>query len=364
MSRYAPEPPFSHGSQPRIGILLIQLGTPESPTPAAVRRYLGEFLSDPRVVEIPSIVWWPILHLFVLNTRPKVSAQRYAQVWMSEGAPLRVHTGRQTSLLRGFLGERAKSLPLTVDYAMRYGKPSIPDRLREMKALNCDRILLVPLYPQYSASATASAFDSALTCALGMRNQPALRTVRSFHDHAGYIAALAQSVRDDWTGRERPDVLLMSFHGVPRATLAKGDPYHCECQKTARLLADTLGLRQEQYRVTFQSRFGRAEWLRPYTADALAELGRQKVRRVDVLCPGFVSDCLETLEEIGIEGKSIFLSSGGGEFHLIPCLNERSDWIHALTDIVLGNLVGWTDTATHESLEKSRLRALSMGARS
>lgn len=364
MSRYAPEPPFSHGSQPRIGVLLMQLGTPEAPTPAAVRAYLKDFLSDPRVVEIPRAIWWPILHLYVLNTRPKVSAQRYAQVWMSEGAPLRVHTERQTSLLRGFLGERAKSLPLTVDYAMRYGKPSIPDRLREMKALNCGRILLVPLYPQYSASATASALDSAFSCVMSMRNQPALRTIRSFHDHAGHIAALAQSVRDDWTGRERPDVLLMSFHGVPRAVLGKGDPYHCECQKTARLLADALGLRQEQYRVTFQSRFGKAEWLKPYTAEVLAQLGRQKVRRVDVLCPGFVSDCLETLEEIGIEGKSIFLSSGGGEFHFIPCLNERSDWIHALTDIVLGNLVGWSDTATHELLEKSRLRAMSMGAKS
>ena len=363
MSRYAPEPPFSHGSQPRIGVLLIQLGTPDTPTPPAVRAYLKEFLSDPRVVEIPRIVWWPILHLFILATRPKASAQRYAQVWMSEGSPLGVHTGRQMALLRGFLGERAKPLPLTVDYAMRYGQPAIPDKLRELKALRCDRILLVPLYPQYSASTTATALDSAVGCLQGMRNQPALRSVRSFHDHAGYIAALAQSVRDYWMTSQRTDVLLMSFHGVPRATLDKGDPYHCECQKTARLLADALGLRQEQYRVTFQSRFGRAEWLKPYTADVLAELGRQKVRRVDVVCPGFISDCLETLE-IAIEGKSIFLSTGGREFHFIPCLNERTDWIHALSDIVLSNLVGWSDTATHETLEKSRLRALSMGAKS
>ena len=364
MSRYAPEPPFSHGSQPRIGVLLIQLGTPDTPTPPAVRAYLKELLSDTRVVEIPRIVWWPILHLFILATRPKASAQRYAQVWMSEGSPLGVHTGRQTALLRGFLGERAKPLPLTVDYAMRYGQPAIPDKLRELKALRCERILLVPLYPQYSASTTATALDSAVGCLQGMRNQPALRSVRSFHDHAGYIAALAQSVRDYWMTSQRTDVLLMSFHGVPRATLDKGDPYHCECQKTARLLADALGLRQEQYRVTFQSRFGRAEWLKPYTADVLAELGRQKVRRVDVVCPGFISDCLETLEEIAIEGKSIFLSTGGREFHFIPCLNERTDWIHALSDIVLSNLVGWSDTATHETLEKSRLRALSMGAKS
>jgi ferrochelatase len=364
MSRFQPEPPFAHGTEARIGVLLIQLGTPEAPTPAAVRAYLKEFLSDPRVVEIPGVVWWPILNLFILATRPKASARRYAQVWMSEGAPLRVHTERQTALLRGLLGERATSLPLTVDFAMRYGSPSIPDRLREMKALHCDRILLVPLYPQFSAATTATAFDSAFGCLQAMRNQPALRTVRSFHDHAGYIAALAQSVRDYWMTAQKPEILVMSFHGVPRAALDKGDPYHCECHKTARLLADALGLRQEQYRVSFQSRFGRAEWLKPYTADVLAELGRRKARRVDVICPGFVSDCLETLEEIAIEGKGLFLSSGGGDFHYIPCLNERGDWMHALADIVLGNLVGWSDTATHESLEKSRLRALSMGARS
>ncbi|HEU0290183.1 MAG TPA: ferrochelatase [Burkholderiales bacterium] len=364
MSRNAPEPPYSHGASPRVGILLINLGTPEAPTPGAVRTYLKEFLSDPRVVEIPRILWWPILNLFVLNTRPRASAQRYAQVWMSEGSPLRVHTERQTTLLRGYLGERAKSLAFTVDYAMRYGRPSIPDKLQEMKALRCDRILLLPLYPQYSASATATAFDAAFRCLQEMRNQPALRTVRGFHDHPGYIAALAQNVRDYWMKSQRPDVLVMSFHGVPRATLDKGDPYHCECQKTGRLIAEALGLKQERYRITFQSRFGRAEWLRPYTADVLVDLARQKAGRVDVICPGFVSDCLETLEEIAIEAKAIYLNAGGRDFHFIPCLNERNDWIHALADIITSNLVGWGDAATHETLEMSRLRALSMGAKS
>jgi ferrochelatase len=191
-----------------------------------------------------------------------------------------------------------------------------------------------------------------------------MRTVRSFCDHPGYIAALAQNVRDYWMKHQKPDVLVVSFHGVPRATLDKGDPYHCECQKTGRLLAEALGLKQQQYRITFQSRFGRAQWLKPYTADALTELGRQKAGRVDVVCPGFVSDCLETLEEIAIEGKSLFLSAGGRDFHAIPCLNERNDWIHALADIVLSNLLGWTDAATHETLEMARLRALSMGAKS
>ena len=364
MPRFHSEPAHAHGTTARIGILLIQLGTPESPTASSVRAYLREFLSDPRVVELPRALWLPLLHGWVLNTRPRASAERYAKVWMSEGAPLRVHTERQTTLLRGHLGERVPALPLTVDYAMRYGKPSIADRLREMKAQGCNRILLLPLYPQYSASATATAFDAAFGCLQSMRNQPAVRTVRSFHDHAGYVAALAQSVRDYWMKSQRPDVLVISFHGVPRASLERGDPYHCECHKTARLLVESLGLRQEQYRVTFQSRFGYAQWLRPYTAETLTELGKAKAGRVDVVCPGFVSDCLETLEEIAIEGKAIYLGAGGRDFHFIPCLNERNDWIQALTDIVAGNLVGWTDTATNESLEKSRLRALAMGATS
>jgi ferrochelatase len=359
-----PEPPYAHGTDPRIGVLLVNLGTPDAPNSGAVRAYLREFLSDPRVVEIPRLVWWPILHCFVLTTRPRKSAERYAQVWMSDGSPLKVHTDRQTKLVRGYLGDRTQQMPIVLDYAMRYGSPSIADKIREMKLHHCNRILVVPLYPQYSASATASVVDAVTGCLAAMRNQPALRTVRSFHDHPGYIGALAQSVRDYWMRNHRPDVLLMSFHGVPRHTLHKGDPYHCECQKTGRLLAEALSLRPEQYRITFQSRFGRTEWLKPYTADVLKELGKQKLGRADVMCPGFVSDCLETLEEIAIEGKTIFLKAGGREFHHIPCLNERDDWIHTLTDIVLRNLLGWEHKVSNEQLEKSRLSALAMGAES
>ena len=364
MARFLPEPPHAHGTGTRVGVLLIQLGTPEAPTPPAVRAYLREFLSDPRVVEIPRAVWLPILHLWVLATRPKASARRYAEIWMSEGSPLRVHTERQVKLLRGTLGERAGALPVTVDYAMRYGQPSIDSRLAELKARGCDRILLVPLYPQYSASTTATALDAAFRWMAQTRSQPGLRTVRDFHDHPGYIGALAQSTRDYWMKTGKLDVLVVSFHGVPRAMLDRGDPYHCECHKTGRLLSEALNLPPERCRVAFQSRLGRGEWLKPYTADVLAELGRQKAGRVDVLCPGFVSDCLETLEEIAIEGKSTYLSAGGREFHAIPCLNERDDWIRALTDIVLTQLMGWTDAAAHETLELSRLRALSMGAKS
>jgi len=363
MTSFAPEPPYTHGTPTRIGILLINLGSPEAPTPDAVRAYLREFLSDPHVVEIPRPLWWLILHFYVLRTRPKQSAARYAQVWLSDGSPLKAHTERQATLLRGYLGERIK-YPLVIDYAMRYGKPSIADKLRELKAQNCDRLLLVPLYPQYSASATGTALVAAFDSLSCMRNMPAVRTVRHFHDHAGYINALAQNVRDYWMKSGRPDRLVMSFHGVPRVTLDKGDPYHCECQKTGRLLAEALALKPGQYEITFQSRFGRAEWLKPYTAEVLTRLGKQKVARVDVICPGFVSDCLETLEEIAIEGKTTFIQAGGREFNFIPCLNERNEWMQALTDIVLTHLLGWTAGPSTEELDNSRLRAMAMGAKS
>jgi len=364
MPRYAPEPPYNHGTPSRIGILLINLGTPEAPTAAAVRRYLREFLADPRVVEIWRPLWWLILNLFILPTRPKQSAQRYAQIWTRDGSPLKVHTERQSKLLRGYLGERLK-VPLVIDYAMRYGKPTIADALTGLKQHGCDRVLLLPLYPQYAASTTATAMDAVGAVYAAMRNQPALRSVRHFHDHPGYIAALAQNVKDYWLRHGRPDQLIMSFHGVPRYTLDRGDPYHCECHKTARLLTEALKLGPGKTQVTFQSRFGRAEWLQPYTAAVLKDLGKQKLGRVDVICPGFISDCLETLEEIAIEGKTIFLNAGGRDYHYIPCLNERDDWIHALADIAATNLLGWigTESATEE-LERSRAKALAAGAKS
>ncbi len=362
MSRFAPEAPYRHGTAARVGVLLINLGTPEAPTTPAVRRYLREFLSDPRVVEIPRPVWWVILNAFVLTTRPRASAHRYAQVWMREGSPLKVHTGRQAKLLQGYLGERGQPA-LLVDYAMRYGAPSIPAKIDAMKAAGCDRILLLPLYPQYAASTTATAFDSAFAALARMRNQPEIRAVRHFHDHEGYIRSTVQNIRDYWTRNGKPDTLVLSFHGVPRFALDRGDPYHCECHKTARLVTEQLQLKAGEFEVTFQSRFGRTEWLKPYTADVLADLGRAGRGRVDVVCPGFTSDCLETLEEIAIEAKTIFLQAGGGEFHYIPCLNERDDWIHALADLVLQHVQGWNTDTSHETLEMSRLRATAMGAK-
>ncbi len=363
MPRYLPESPYTHGTPSRVGILLINLGTPEAPTATAVRCYLREFLSDPRVVEIPRPLWWPILNLFILPFRPKSSAQRYAQIWTTDGSPLRAHTQRQAKLLRGYLGERIKT-PLAVDYAMRYGAPSVSAALTNLRQQGCDRILVLPLYPQYAASTTASALDAIATAYARMRNQPALRSVRGFHDHPGYVAALAQSINDYWVKHGRPDHLIMSFHGVPRYTLDQGDPYHCECQSTGRLIAAALQLAPDQYTIAFQSRFGRAEWLKPYTADVLQEFGRDKTGRIDVVCPGFVADCLETLEEIALEGKTIFLTAGGKDYHYIACLNERNDWIHALADIAAANLSGWVGGApSADELARSRERALALGAK-
>ncbi|HZR67699.1 MAG TPA: ferrochelatase [Burkholderiales bacterium] len=339
--RYDPEPERQHGTPAKTGVLLVNLGTPEAPTAAAVRRYLAEFLWDPRVVEIPRALWWPILHGVVLRLRPRASARRYASIWTPEGSPLKVHAEKQAGLLRGHLAPRLRS-PLAVETAMRYGAPAIGEALRRLKRDGCDRMLVVPLYPQYAASSTASVFDEVAAFVRRARHVPGLRLVRGFHDHPGYIGALAARVREHWQAAGRPDQLVMSFHGLPQRSVERGDPYESECRHTARLLADALGLGEDRWRIAFQSRFGAGEWLKPYTASALAELGRARTRRVDVVCPGFVADCLETLEEIGIEGKQTFLAAGGGEFRLIPALNEHEAWIAALASIVLENLTGWS----------------------
>lgn len=339
-SAYRPEPPHTDGTPGRTGVLLVNLGSPEAPTPAAVRAYLREFLSDRRVVEIPRALWWPILHGVILPLRPAASARKYQAVWTSEGAPLRFHTERQAKLLRGYLGE-AGHAELVVDYAMRYGRPSVDAVLDRLKAAGCSRILVVPLYPQYAASTTGSVHDAVASWSLTIRNLPELRLIRDFHDCAAYIAALAAAVNEHWATKGRPEKLVMSFHGLPRRARDLGDPYYRECQASARMLAQALGLHEGQWLLTFQSRFGRAEWLQPYTQPSLEEMARRGVRRVDVICPGFVADCLETLEEIGMECRSAFLAAGGAEFHLIPCLNERHEWIAGLAALICDHLAGW-----------------------
>ncbi|MBK6742068.1 MAG: ferrochelatase [Hydrogenophilales bacterium] len=355
MTYFLPEPAFKHDQPLRIGILLINLGTPEAPTAGAVRPYLKEFLSDRRVVEIPRAVWWPILNGVILNTRPKQSAEKYASIWQPEGSPLKMHTEQLSRFLVEELRQRSP-YPLQVEYAMRYGQPNVAGALGRLKAQGCDRILVLPLYPQYAASSAGTALDAVFRILLHTRNVPDIRTVRHFHDHPGYIDALKQSIERYWAEHDRADILLMSFHGVPRYTLDKGDPYHCECHKTGRLLAEALNLKPEQYRLTFQSRFGKAEWLKPYTAATLEELGRAKTGRLDVICPGFVADCLETLEEIAMEGKATFLNAGGGDFRYIPALNSRPAWVSALADIVIEQLSGWLPDAWSQESEERQLR--------
>lgn len=317
------------------GILLVNLGTPDAPTPVAVRRYLKEFLWDPRVVEIPRLAWWFVLNGIILNTRPAKSAAKYRSVWTPEGSPLKVHTERQAALLDAQMKRGiAPGLPAPVlAWAMRYGQPRIADVLDQLVAAGCDRLLVVPMYPQYAASTNASVEDSVHEWQQRHPAAPPLRIVGSFHEDAGYVAALAASIRDYWAAHGRPDRLIMSFHGLPAYTRERGDPYHDQCHATGRLLARALDLAPDSWQVCFQSRFGPAKWLEPYTSVTLEALGKAGVGRVDVVCPGFVADCLETLEEIAMEGREIFLHAGGTAYHAIPCLNERPDWIAALADL-------------------------------
>ena len=363
VTQFSPEPTFRHGQPPRTAILYCNLGTPDAPTAAAVRRFLAQFLSDPRVVEIPRLLWLLILHGIVLRLRPAKSAAKYAQVWTKEGSPLKVWTEKQAKLLQGWLATRGHQVP--VRYAMRYGQTSIASQLDALKADGVTRVLVLPAYPQYSATTTASVFDAVYDWAGRTRAIPELRFVNRYHDDARYIHALASSVRKHWRDHGRGDQLVMSFHGVPERTLHLGDPYHCESHKTARLLAECLGLQKEQYKVTFQSRLGRAKWLEPYTEPSLIAMARAGVARVDVVCPGFTSDCLETLEEINIEGRHAFLSAGGKEFHYIACMNDQQEWIDALCGVALQHMGGWpTEQAVDAAgLAASRDRAMALGAK-
>ena len=342
-----PVPPSTARERPpRIGVLLVNLGTPAAPTAAALRRYLNQFLSDPRVVELPRWLWKPILWLLVLPLRPARSAAKYAAIWTPDGSPLAVHSAKQRTLLLGYLGQRLKAAGLPADLCpveigMRYGGPSMAAAVQKLVAGHCDRILVLPLYPQYAASVTASTFDEASRVVRRERKVPGLRFVAGFHDDPGYIRALARHLNDEWMKHGRPDHFVLSFHGIPQRSVARGDPYADQCRRTAALLVRELGLDDGTWTLSFQSRFGRARWLEPYTAGVLEALGRQRTGRVDVFCPGFVADCLETLEEIGIEGRDTFRKAGGGELRLIPCLNEHPAFLAALTDLTLRELGGW-----------------------
>ncbi len=318
----------------RVGVLLVNLGSPDAPDVPAVKRFLGEFLSDSRVIEIPQIIWQPILNLLILNIRPRTTAANYAKVWMDGGSPITVYTRRQAEALQLRLGDG-----VLVDWAMRYGTRSIGDQLQALMAQGCDRILLAPMYPQYSAATNATVVDEAARVLMKMRWQPALRTMAPYYDNPDHIAALAQSVRDGVAALDfEPDLIVTSFHGMPRSTLEAGDPYHCQCLKTGRLLQAELG---RPVKVTFQSRFGRAEWLKPYTDDTLVNLPKDGVKKIAVVCPGFAADCLETLEEVAMEGREEFLEAGGSDFAYIPCLNASDTGMAMLETIVRRELAGW-----------------------
>lgn len=324
----------------KTGILLTNLGSPDAPTPGALRRYLAEFLRDERIVDLPRAVWLPILYGVILNTRPRRSAHAYARVWSSDGAPLVAVTRRQAASVESVLRTRLDPPP-AVAIGMRYGNPSIRSGMELLRDRGCTRVLVFPLYPQYFSGTTGSTFDALANVLRGWRFVPALRTIGDYHDDPAYIRALARSARELWDREGMPERVLFSFHGIPVRYADSGDPYPRQCRRTAALLADALELPYERWLLSFQSRFGREKWLEPYTDHTLKTWGREGVRSVDVICPGFSADCLETLEEIALLNRDFFKDAGGGQFRYIPALNDRPDHITALTDLIVANLTGW-----------------------
>lgn len=358
--KYTGSDSFDHDQAPRVGILLTNLGTPEAPQKQAVKAYLKEFLSDPRIVEIPRLLWWFILNVIILNVRPARSAAAYRKIWSEQGSPLMVHTRAQAQALQARLSEQYGD-KVIVDFAMRYGSPAIGDVLQGLLTRGARKIVVLPLYPQYSGSATGSTFDALAADLTRRRWVPDLRFISHYHDHPAYITALANSIKRYRDAHGSADKLLFSYHGVPRSHLDNGDPYHCQCHKTSRLVAQQLGLSEPDYLTTFQSRFGRAEWLQPYTDASLKSMPGKGIKSVQVVCPGFSSDCLETLEEIAVENRDHFLAAGGQRYDYIPCLNSEPEHITALAELVIAQMSGWLDEAPDTADTKAR--AVSMGAK-
>ncbi len=360
MAKYRGTPGFKHGAPAPIGILLANLGTPDAATPSAVRRFLAEFLADPRIVELPRLVWLPILHGVILNVRPRRSAHAYASIWTEQGSPLMANSKAQAAQLTTAL-EAAAPGHYRVALGMRYGQPAMSSALRELAEANARKVLVLPLYPQYSAPSTASVIDAVTAELRDWRWVPELRTVMDYHDDPAYIDALAASVREYRATHGSAERLLVSFHGIPRKYFLAGDPYFCQCQATARLLAEKLGLGRDEWLVTFQSRFGREQWLEPYTDTTLKQLARDGVRTVDAVCPGFSADCLETLEEIALQNRGFFEAAGGQALNYIPALNARADHIEMMRALVLRHTQGWTLPGADASALAAE-RAVALGA--
>ena len=360
MTSYLGEPAYEHGSGAATGALLVNLGTPDAPTPAAVRRFLAEFLWDPRVVEAPRWVWWFALHGVILRIRPARSAHAYRQIWTPEGSPLLLHT---RALVDGVRGALQRHLPATVVLGMTYGSPGIPAALEQLRSAGVRRLVVLPLYPQYSGTTTASVFDRVTSHLQRWRWVPDLRFIGNYHDETAYIDAIAASIREHWRTHERGH-LLFSFHGVPHRYLLAGDPYHCQCQKSARLVAERLGLEASAWSISFQSQVGRDEWLRPYTDATLLKMAREGQRRVSVVCPGFATDCLETLEEIAIRNRALFMANGGEFYDYIPALNAIDAHAELLAELIARHARAWpaAQPGAAAELEESRRRALRQGA--
>ena len=356
MIRYIGNGEFRHNSPPITGILVTNLGTPDAPTTSAVRKYLAEFLSDSRVIETLKIFWLPLLYGIILLTRPRRSARSYAKIWTDTGSPLRIISEQQVKALRKNLEDKFQG-QFAIELAMRYGNPSISNALEKLRLANARRLLLFPLYPQYSATTTASTFDAVVNVLKNWRWLPELRVINHYHDDQGYTAVLAERIRIHWASMGKPERLMFSFHGLPKKYFDSGDPYFCECQKTARLVAEQLKMDNEQWTVSFQSRFGPMEWLKPYTDDVLRQWARSGLTHVQVICPGFSADCLETLEEIQLQSRQVFLEAGGKQFSYITALNDEPDHIEALTSIILKHCHGWTDNPGDDQLRLAKHRA-------
>lgn len=329
---------IAHDGATPVGVLLTNLGTPDAPTTSALRRYLGEFLSDPRVVEIPRWLWKIILHGIILRTRPRKAAHNYQQIWTLSGSPLLNIAQQQREAIETYLNQH---FPVKIELGMRYGQPSIAQALDNLKKEGCEKILILPLYPQYASATVGSTFDAVSKIFQSWRWIPQLRFISNYHDWDLYISALVESIQKHWKINGKTQKLLFSFHGIPKQTFLAGDPYFCHCQKTARLVAEQLDLKKEEYIVTFQSRFGREEWLQPYTDKTLEQLAKNNISSVSILCPGFSADCLETLEEIAQQNRQLFLEKGGKEFYYIPALNTQQNHIHALSQLILHHVQGW-----------------------